>query len=193
MDLTRWPISSPLWPGPCSRANPPFSEENTIHWQQKQDRTRLLHLRPVPTFAQPCNPGLSHLATLSLHFPSVVEWIPGADPSTLRSSGEEGPGLGWLPLARANGGNCASVPCQLPCDLLRSLPRSSSGLRPCPMELGGGVAEPTPGLVCPVPSRLPRPGSPEPPPRPSSCLLLGSRAAGHLAAWMCGGRQVWAE
>lgn len=52
---------------------------------------------------QPRNPSFSHLATLSLHFPSVDTYPQGVPR-------EEGPGLGWLSLALASERNCAQFP-----------------------------------------------------------------------------------
>lgn len=54
------------------------------------------------------------------------------------------------------------------------------------MKLDGRLSL-EPELACPVPKGLPRPASPELPPEAFFLLLLDSRTAGHLAAWMC----VW--
>lgn len=60
--------------------------------------------RPVPTFASATWPLSASISRLG--------WS-GRQERTPLSSGVsgEGPGLAWLPLALANGGNCASVPC----------------------------------------------------------------------------------
>lgn len=101
--------------------------------------------------------------------------------------------LGWLPLALASEGNCASVHCQQLCGLLRCLPRGSRGLRPGHVELGGCLSQ-EPRLACLVPQGPPSPGSLEAPPEafllpasgPKGCRTLGCLDMGF-------GEQVWAE